>query len=72
VTPSTEQLRSEIDAEREQLAGAVEHLRDQLGVAARLKARLPALAAGATAAGFVLAGGIRVSRRYLAHRVRGR
>ena len=72
MTPSTDQIRSEIEAEREQLAGAVEHLRDQLGVAAKLKARLPAMAAGAAAAGFVLAGGIGASMRYLARRGRER
>ena len=72
MTPSTDQIRSEIEAEREQLAGAVEHLRDQLGIAAKLKARLPAMAAGAAAAGFVLAGGIGASMRYLARRGRER
>jgi hypothetical protein len=66
---TTEQLRTEIEAEREQLAGAVEHLRDELGTS-RLQGRLPVLAAGAAAAGFVLAGGIGATARYFARRGR--
>ncbi len=69
-----EQIRSDIEAEREQLAGAVEHLRDELGeatdIAAKLKDKLPVLAAGAASAGFVLAGGIGATMRYLARRGR--
>ena len=67
---TTAQLRSEIEAEREQLAGAVEHLRGELDLASKLQPRLPVFAAGAVAAGFVLAGGIGATMRYLARRGR--
>jgi hypothetical protein len=71
VSPRTaEELRSEIAAEREQLAGAVEHLRDELGVAAKLKGKLTAVAGGAAATGFVLGGGIGATMRYIARRGR--
>jgi hypothetical protein len=69
-----EQIRKEIEQEREQLATAVEHLRDELGEAAdisgRLRAKLPVVAAGALSAGFVLAGGIGATMRYFARRGR--
>ncbi len=73
-TRTPEQVRKDIDAEREQLAGAVEHLRGELGEAAnvtgKLKAKLPAAAGGAAAVGFVLAGGIGATMRYFARRGR--
>jgi hypothetical protein len=75
-TPSRtpDQILREIETEREQLVGAVEHLRGELGeatnVAAKLKSRLPVAAAGAATAGFVLAGGIGATLRYLARRGR--
>ena len=69
-----EQVRHDIAAEREQLADAVEDLRAGIsGVAdigSKLRARLPAVAAGALGAGFVLAGGIGATARYLARRGR--
>jgi shikimate kinase len=69
-----EQVRNDIEAEREQLAGAVEHLRGELGQAAnltgRLKTKLPLVAGGAASAGFVLAGGIGATMRYFARRGR--
>jgi Protein of unknown function (DUF3618) len=69
---TTDELRSEIEAKREQLAHAVDHLRGELGVAAKLKARLPLFAAGAAATGFVVAGGVGALMRYLARRSRER
>ena len=73
-TPET--VRREIASEREQLAHAVEELREGLGeatdVAGRLRARLPAVAAGALGAGFFLAGGIGATMRLLARRGRER
>jgi hypothetical protein len=73
MSPRTvEQLRGEIAAEREQLAGAVEHLRDELGTAAKLKGKLPVVAAGATVTGFVLGGGVGATMRYIARRGRER
>ncbi|HZQ82492.1 MAG TPA: DUF3618 domain-containing protein [Gaiellaceae bacterium] len=69
-----DQIRADIAAEREQLADAVEHLRDSLGdatnVAGKLKAKLPLVAAGAASAGFVLAGGVGATMRYFARRSR--
>jgi hypothetical protein len=67
---SADQLQREIEAEREQLAASVEHLRGELGVAAKMKAKLPLLTGGAVAAGFVLSGGIGAAMRLLARRSR--
>jgi hypothetical protein len=69
-----EVVRNEISRERDDLAEAVEQLREGLGevtnVAAKLRARLPVVAAGALAGGFVLAGGIGATMRLLARRGR--
>ncbi len=69
-------IRREIETEREQLAQAVEQLREGLGeatdVAGKLRARLPAVAVGALGAGFFLAGGIGATMRLLARRGRER
>ena len=69
-----EQVRQEIEAEREQLAGAVEHLRDELGeatnITGKLQSKLPLAAAGAASVGFVLAGGVGATMRYFARRGR--
>lgn len=71
-----EAIRREIDSEREQLAHAVEQLREGLGdatdVAGKLRARLPAVAAGALGAGFFLAGGVGATMRFLARKSRDR
>jgi hypothetical protein len=67
---SADQLQREIEAEREQLAASVEHLRGELGVTAKMKAKLPLLAGGAVATGFVLSGGIGAAMRLLARRSR--
>jgi hypothetical protein len=63
-------LRREIAQERDELVGAVEALRGEL---ARVRTRvppLPALAAGALAAGFFLAGGIGATARLVFRRRR--
>ena len=71
-----DQVRREIEVEREQLADAVESLRTGLGeatdVGAKLRARLPIAAAGALGAGFFLAGGIGATMRLFARRSRER
>jgi hypothetical protein len=69
-------VRREIESEREQLAQAVEKLREDLGeatdIAGKLRAKLPAVAAGALGAGFFLAGGVGATMRLLARRGRER
>jgi Protein of unknown function (DUF3618) len=71
---TAEQVRREIEAERDQLTGAVDHLRGELGhvtdIAAKAKARLPLVAGAAASLGFVLAGGIGATMRYAARRGR--
>lgn len=73
-TRTPDDVRKDIAAEREQLADAVEHLRDSLGaatnVAGKLKAKLPIVAGAAASAGFVMAGGIGATMRYFARRGR--
>ena len=73
-TRTTAEVRSDIETEREQLAGAVEHLREELGEAAdisgKLKSKLPIVAGAAASVGFVLAGGVGATMRYFARRGR--
>jgi hypothetical protein len=68
------QVRRDIEAEREQLADAVEDLRGGLAevtdIGGKLRAKLPIVAAGALGAGFFLAGGIGATMRLLARRGR--
>ena len=70
----TEQLRRRIEAEREQLATAVDSLRaeisDVTNVSAKLKAKLPVAAAAAVTTGFVVAGGIGATMRLFARKSR--
>jgi hypothetical protein len=65
-----QRLRDQIEAEREQLAHAAEHLRAELDVGKKLRAKLPVVAAGALGAGFFIAGGIGATMRLLARRGR--
>jgi hypothetical protein len=69
-----EELRRQIETERDELATAVDTLRAEIGeatnVGAKLKAQLPAVAAGAAAAGFVIGGGIGASARLFARKSR--
>ena len=62
-------VRRDIAAEREQLAASVEDLRAGLGEAAdirgKLRARLPLVVAGGLSAGFVLAGGLGATMRFV-------
>jgi hypothetical protein len=73
-TRTTQDVRRDIQQEREQLAKAVEALRDDLGdatdVAGKLRAKLPAVAAGALGLGFVASGGIGATMRLLMRRGR--
>ena len=68
MTPTQAQITSELETEREQLAGAVEQLRDSFDPTPKL----PVLAAGAATVGFVLTGGVGATMRYFARRSRER
>jgi hypothetical protein len=74
MTRAEEQIRKDIDAERERLASALDELRGSIADAAdiggRLRAKLPLVAAAAASAGFVVAGGIGATARYFARRGR--
>ena len=72
---ATEQeIRDELREERERLAEAVDELRDEIGAAtdisSKLRAKLPIVAGGAFAVGFLKAGGVGATMRYLARRGR--
>ena len=70
-TQSPKDVRKQIGEEREQLATAVEQLRNELHEATDVASKLPALpvlAAGALGAGFVLAGGVGATFRLLFRR----
>ena len=71
---TAEDVRREMALEREQLADAVEDLRTGLGdvtdVAGKLRERLPVVAAGALGVGFLLAGGLGATMRFLFRRGR--
>ena len=67
-------VRRDLEVEREHLATAAESLRESVGeatnVGAKLKANLPIVAAGALGAGFFLAGGVGATARLLFRRGR--
>jgi uncharacterized protein involved in propanediol utilization len=69
-----EQIRSELDAQRTELAEAVDQLRGELGeatnITGKLKSKLPVVAGAAASVGFVLAGGVGATMRYFARRGR--
>jgi hypothetical protein len=65
-----EDVRRDIESEREQLAGAAESLRESIGRATNIRTKLPAVAGGALALGFVLAGGIGATARLIFRRRR--
>ena len=71
---TTEEVRRELESERERLAQAVDSLRaevkDATNVSAKLRANLPVVAAGALGAGFFLAGGVGATMRLVFRRGR--
>jgi hypothetical protein len=71
---TTEDVRRDLEAEREQLATAAESLRDSLGdatdITGKMRAKLPLVAVGAVGAGFFLAGGVGATVRLLFRRGR--
>jgi hypothetical protein len=70
----TEQVRHDIEQERERLATAVDDLRAGLGdatnISGKLKGKLPVATAAALGAGFILAGGIGATMRLVMRRGR--
>jgi hypothetical protein len=71
---SVDDVRRDLEVEREHLATAADSLRESVGeatnVGAKLKANLPIVAAGALGAGFFLAGGVGATARLLFRRGR--
>ncbi len=67
---TTEQVRRDIENEREQLADAVDELRDGISDATSLRGKLPLVAGAALGAGFLFAGGVGATMRLLARRSR--
>ena len=69
-----EEVRRDIEAQREELARSVDTLREEIGevtdIAGKLRANLPIAAAAALGVGFVLTGGIGATMRFLARRSR--
>jgi hypothetical protein len=67
-------VRRDLEAERDQLANAAESLRESVdeatNVGARLRSNLPAAAAGALGLGFLLAGGVGATVRLVFRRGR--
>ena len=69
-----EEVRRDIEVEREQLAGAADALREEIGeatnISGKLRANLPVVAAGALGVGFLLAGGVGATARLIFRRGR--
>jgi hypothetical protein len=67
-------VRRDLEAERDQLATAADSLRESVGeatnVGAKLRSNLPVVAAGALGLGFFLAGGVGATARLLFRRGR--
>jgi hypothetical protein len=73
-TRTLEEVRRDIESERELLAGAAETLREEIGeatnIGAKLRSNLPAAAVGALGVGFLLAGGVGATARLIFRRGR--
>jgi uncharacterized protein DUF3618 len=65
-----EQVRLDIEAERNRLANAVDDLRAEIDVNAKLQDKLPVAAIAALGAGFVISGGIGATMRLFMRRSR--
>jgi hypothetical protein len=69
-----DEIRRELEQEREKLAEAVGTLREELGeatdISGKLRSKLPVVAGGALGLGFVAAGGIGATARLLMRRGR--
>jgi hypothetical protein len=71
---TVDQVRRDIEAEREQLAGAADSLREEISeatdITGKLRANLPVVAVGALGLGFLLAGGVGATARLIFRRGR--
>jgi hypothetical protein len=71
---TTEDVRRDLAVEREELATAAESLRESIDeatdITGKMRTKLPAVAAGALAAGFLLAGGVGATMRLVFRRGR--
>jgi uncharacterized protein DUF3618 len=67
---TTEQVRRDIEAERERLSDSVDDLRAGMDLNAKLKGKLPLAAAAALGLGFVVSGGVGATMRLLMRRGR--
>jgi hypothetical protein len=69
-----EDVRRDIESEREQLSDAADNLRDSIGeatdISGKLRSNLPVVAAGALGVGFLLAGGVGATARLIFRRGR--
>jgi hypothetical protein len=69
-----EDVRRDIESERDQLAGAADTLREEIGeatnIGAKVRSNLPAVAVGALGVGFLLAGGVGATARLIFRRGR--
>jgi len=69
-----EQVRRDIESERDHLAGAADTLREEIGeatnIGAKLRSNLPVVAVGALGVGFLLAGGVGATARLIFRRGR--
>jgi hypothetical protein len=71
---TTEDVRRELETERQGLATAAESLRERIGeatnVTEKMRSNLPAVAGAALGAGFFLAGGLGATARLMMRRGR--
>jgi len=71
---TVDQVRHDIEVEREQLAGAADSLREEISeatdITGKLRANLPVVAVGALGVGFLLSGGIGATARLIFRRGR--
>jgi ornithine cyclodeaminase/alanine dehydrogenase-like protein (mu-crystallin family) len=71
---SVEDVRRDLEQERGQLATAAESLRETLGeatdITGKMRSKLPVVAGGALATGFLLAGGVGATARLVFRRGR--
>jgi hypothetical protein len=75
-TRTVADVRRDLEAEREQLAGEAESLRGTLSeatdITGKLRANLPAVALGALSVGFLFAGGVGATARLIFRKGRER